>query len=850
MEEKRLVSEIVSELGSDAGRGLTELEAARRLLSKGPNSPGGGKRRAWFSVFSFLGEPMIWLLLGAAAIYFILGEALDAYIMLAAIVPIAAIDVYMEYRTESAIERLRSRITPHVRVLRNGVEREVDATEMVPGDVYFVSEGDVVPADSAVLEAADLKADESALSGESKAVDKAPGEHYSSAVFENPGALFAGSTVVGGRGTLLAVRTGRETEYGKIGGMISAIETVRTPLQKNIDDIVRVLGFAAIGLSMALFLLQYFFAGNPWQVALLDAVSLAIAAIPEEFPITFALFLSLGAWSLAKRNALVKKVVAVETLGSVNVICTDKTGTLTLGRMSLTSVFYGGELFDADEFLSEPDAAGVLEAAALACEKKPFDQMEKSIFAFVGKRKDPEKIQSGWELVREHSFDERTKHMSHVWRRDGKLRVFAKGAIEGILSSVKASDSVKKDALDANAQMAGQGTRVLALAAGPLGHSGDRKSDEGHAEFLALLGFSDPIRPGVAEAVKSCHGAGIKVLMITGDHHATAEAVARDIGMPGPVVMEGSELARLSGKDLTRAVHKANVFARVLPEHKLAIVRAEQSHGDVVAVTGDGINDAPALKSADIGVAMGMRGTEVARDSAAMVLLDDNFVTIVEAIRNGRVIYDNLRKAFAYLVAFHVPIFLCALVIPAIGLPLLLMPVHIILLELVLHPTVSIVFQQELPEEGVMRRKPRKRDAALVSGTDFARLTLQGFMLFALCLAAYSLALKNGELEARAIAFSLLMFGQVFMVAEELAGEKPMSLARIIGNRTYLAIGALTIAAWVALAAIPATQAVLKVSGPAPALVVLLLAVSTAPVVVMEFAKLAGLASRPANGGG
>ena len=810
---KRLVSDLAAELGADGKNGLTEAEAVSRLQKYGRNEIVPKKKHEnWLSFFAFLKEPMIWLLVGAAAIYFVLGDSLDAWIMLLAAIPIAAIDVIIEYNTENALEKLRKIALPRIRAIRNGAEQEMDCTELVRGDIFLVSEGEIIPADAVVLESSDLALDESALTGESQPVDKGQKKDYTEGVFSNQNVVFAGTTVMGGSARCLAFRTGTATEYGKIGKMIAGIETAKTPLQKNIGQIVGVLGMVAAVLFVFLFAMQVFVAGKGWSEGLLDAVSLAIAAIPEEFPVTFALFLSLGAWSLAKVNALVKRMIAVETLGSVTVICTDKTGTLTSGRMTLTHVYYDGEIYDADEFLARPHAKEVVEAAVLACEKNPFDPMEKSIFDYARKAGDPDALQARHSLEAEYSFDNKSKYMSHAWKYDGKLRLCAKGSVEGILARSKISKAGKEGVLKANAHLAQKGMRLLALAKKPLSSLKGRKKDEAGMEFLALLVFSDPLREGVPQAVRECEAAGIRVMMLTGDHRLTASAIAQEIGFKDISMMEGSELARLPKSRLASILSSINVFSRLVPEQKLSIVVGLQAKGEVVAVTGDGVNDAPALKRADIGVAMGQRGTEVAREAAGLVLLDDNFVTIVQAIKQGRAIYDNLKKVFSYLIAFHVPILLSALFVPLLGLPLLLAPIHIIFLELFLHPVISIVFQQEPPEEGVMQRPPRRRDSPIVNLSAVKRLVFEGALLFALCLAAYWAELPEGEFHARSLAFTLLVFGEAFLMIGELAGKRNISIARIAANRSLIASLAITIAGWTLLGGSYLAQEIFKIT--------------------------------------
>jgi len=832
---KRDVSGLLRELGTDEKNGLPQAEALLRLEREGRNDIAPKKRpSAWLSLLAFFKEPMLWLLVGAAAVYFVLGDSFDAWLMLLAAIPIATIDAVISYQTENALEKLRQIASPRARVVRGGLEFVIDSSEIARGDIILVNEGEVVPADAVVLESSHLKVDESSLSGESMLVEKERSDSFSEEVFGNRNVVFAGTTVLSGHARCVVFRIGMETQYGRIGGMLARIETAKTPLQKNIDKIITTIGFIAAFLLIFLFTVQITIAGKQWPNALLDAVSLAIAVIPEEFPITFALFLSLGAWSLAYVNALVKRMAAVETLGSVSVICSDKTGTLTTGRMALTNLYRDGEMYSAEEFLSHSRAKDVLEAAALACERKPSDPMEKSIFEYVRRARDPEETQSKRTLEVEYPFDSRNRYVSNVWKYGGRMRLFAKGSIEGILRQCRMTDAERKEIERAHDKMAKQGMRILALAHKPLAAAHGRVKDEEGMEFLALLAFSDPVRSGVPESVRDCDAAGVRVVMLTGDHKATATAIAQAVGFRSIALMEGSELSGVPQGDMARSIADHNVFSRVLPEQKLAIVSSLQEQGNTVAVTGDGINDAPALKRADIGVAMGQRGTEVAREAAAIVLLDDNFVTIVKAIRQGRVIYDNLKKAFNYLVAFHVPIFLSAFVIPLLGMPLLLMPIHIVFLELFLHPVISIVFQREPPEEDVMRRPPRPRNAPFIERKSVLRLVFEGTLLFILCLLAYSSGLAKGEPHARGLAFTLLVFGEVFLVVGELAGKEGASLSKLASNGSLLVAMLITFVGWIILGSSSLADTVFSITPLAQNDILLSLGLSMIPLLASE----------------
>ena len=805
------LSELTRKLNQHPQTGLTSEQAAALAAAHGKNVLFPKSIRKGNPILAFFAEPMVWLLGVAAAVYWALGEQLDAVIMAIAIIPIGFIDMFIEYQTDKALERLEKMGEPKVTVLRNGRKTQLNPDDLVPGDILFVEEGQLVMADCAVLESSDVKVDESGLNGESVPVDKSRQEIFSEEFFANIGTLFAGTRILSGKATCLVVNIGAKTSYGKIGKMLSKTEHVRTKLQIDIDKLVGsfavlavVLSILLIGLNLAL--------GQSWSEAILSGVSLAIAAIPEEYPVVFLLFLSMGMLALAKDNALIKRLSAVEALGSINVICTDKTGTLTTGKMTVAEI-YTGRRHTIDAFYDREESEEVLLKAAMACEKDPFDYMDKAIYEAT-RPADALSALGGWELFKEYSFDMQGKYMSHIWKHKKQgMIICAKGSVEGILSRCKISKERRRDIENANRELGEEGIRVLALASKKISKTGSREADEKEMEFICLLGFRDPLRPGIANAVMESQNAGVRVIMLTGDHTATAHAIAHQAGIAHEKVIDGSALEKMSEQEFARTVRDTNVFCRVLPEQKLKIVEALQKLGFAVAVTGDGINDSPALKKADIGVAMGQRGTEVAKEAAAFVLLDDNFATIVNAIRNGRKIYDNLQKAFGYLIAFHVPIFLSALIIPVLGLPLLLMPLHIVFLELVMHPIVSIVFEREPAEHDVMKRKPRERDETILQPVIFARLILIGAVIFTSSLAAYMWAIRSGRPEtyARSLAFTAMLFGQVVIVFSELHKTR-VSLVHVFSNKSALVAAALSVIAAFALTAVPILNEIFKLS--------------------------------------
>ncbi|MFA5077431.1 MAG: cation-translocating P-type ATPase [Candidatus Micrarchaeia archaeon] len=839
MENSSRLEQLIETLRTDEKNGLGDLEVSERLEKYGKNLLVPKKKEIRWGMLAFLKEPMIWLLAIAAAVYFALGEMLDAAVMLVAIVPIALIDIVIELQTDKALEKLEKLGEPFVSVVRNGARMKVKSEELVPGDIVIIEEGDMVMADCAILSSSDLSVDESALTGESEPMAKQRQELFSDEFFGNPGAVFAGTTVVSGKAVCAVVKTGSQTHYGKIGGTLGKTKAVKTPLQKDIEKIVETIGIFAIFLSLALIGVELY-TGGSWSHAVIGGISLATAAIPEEFPVVFTLFLSLGMWRLAKANALVKKLSAVETLGSVNVICTDKTGTITQGRMAVSEIFTPGMAVEenAAGFLAGDGrkAGELLLYSLMACEKEPYDFMEKALFEYA-KGSDAEGRIGRWELAAEYAFDAKTRHMSHVWSHAGELRICAKGSVEGILRICRMGGEEKKKVLHANERMGERGIRVLALATRKLEKIGGRTHDEKDLEFVALLGFADPIREGVAHAMEECQSAGIRVVMLTGDHKATAHAIAHQASIDHGEVIDGRQLEGLGEKEFLGMLRGNSIFSRVMPEQKLKIVEGLQKLGYSVAVTGDGINDAPALKKADIGVAMGQRGTEVSKEAAAFVLLDDNFKTIVDAVRNGRRIYDNLQKAFGYLIAFHVPIFLTALAFPLLGLPLLLLPIHIVLLEIVLHPVVSIVFEQEPEERDIMRRPPRDRKKQMLGSGEIARLVADGFLVFLGTAAMYWVAHSGGadEETARAMGFTAMLVGQVLLIAP-LLSKKRMG-AEALGNIYFLLTIVIVAVAYCALMYVPALAEIMKIAPLGAGEWALALGAGLVPVVFAELAK-------------
>jgi Ca2+-transporting ATPase len=767
--------EVVKEIAVDP-QGLTSAEAAARLARDGYNElPQSDSRNFFSTLLEVLREPMFILLILSSAIYFLIGDLQEAIFLLLSLLVIVAITIYQERKTEHALEALRDLSSPRALVIRDGKRLRIPGREVVHGDVVIVIEGDRVPADAALLHCSDLSVDESLLTGESVPVRKSIWDRV--LAFKRPGGddlpfVYSGTVVVQGQGVAQVFATGHNTEIGTIGKALQKIETEQTRLHKETGSIVRI--FATIGLSLcALVVILLVLTRGNWLSGLLAGITLAMALIPEEFPVVLTVFLAIGAWRISRKRVLTRRVPAIETLGSATVLCVDKTGTLTQNRMRVSRFFANGEFFDtpARNGGDLPESFHeILEFSILASAKDPFDPMERA-FKELGEQylAHTEHIHADWNLVHEYGFSRKLLAVSNVWQRDhGSFVVAAKGAPEEI-ASLSRLDSAAMDALRpyVNA-MASDGLRVLGVARAS--YDGSRLPDsptEFAFQFLGLVALADPIRETVPASVEECYTAGIRVVMITGDYPVTAQSIARQIGLKEwEQFITGQELEMMDQAALKERVRTTNIFARVLPEQKLRIVEAFKANHEIVAMTGDGVNDAPALKAAHIGIAMGGRGTDVAREASSLVLLDDDFSSIVEAIRMGRRIFDNLRKAMAYIFAIHVPIAGMSLVPVIANWPLIFSPIHILFLELIIDPSCSIAFEAEPEEKDIMRKPPRDVDQPLLTRSTILLSLLQGISVLLILLAVYATALYRGlgEFDARTLAFTSLVIANLCLI--------------------------------------------------------------------------------------
>ncbi len=757
--------------------GLSEKEAAGRLKLEGYNELPSAKPRSNLAIaFEVVREPMFLLLLAAGTIYLLLGDIRESLFLVGAIFVVIGITLYQERKTERSLEALRDLSSPRALVIRDGIQKRIAGREVVREDVLVLNEGDRVPADAVVLSCFNLSADESLLTGESAPARK--GEWDGRADMGRPGGddlpfVYSGTLITQGQGFAKVHATGLQTELGKIGKALRTVELDKSHLQKETDRVVRVFAVAGLALCGAV-VIVYGLTRGDWLHGVLAGLTLSISMVPEEFPVVLTVFLALGAWRISQKRVLTRRIPAIESLGSATVLCVDKTGTLTQNRMSVASFYAERETCTVDPASERalPQAFHpVAEFAALASKSDPFDPMEKA-FQELARRLlgNSTPRWEGWTLVREYPLSRDLMTLSHVWQPPaaGGYVVASKGAPEAIARLCRAGGSLLEEiSLQADA-MAGRGLRVLGVAKAH--HAGTELPSSQHEfdfQFLGLVGLADPVRPNVPNAIQECYAAGIRVIMITGDYPGTARNIARQIGLrQADQVITGPELDRMDEEELRHCAGSVNIFARVVPEQKLLLVNALKSKGEVVAMTGDGVNDAPALKAAHIGIAMGGRGSDVAREAASLVLLDDDFSSIVSAVRLGRRIFDNLKKAISFILAIHVPIAGITLIPVILKWPLVLMPLHVVFLEMIIDPACSIAFEMEPEEADVMSRPPRNPQEPLFTRRGVFLSLFQGASVMAITVAVFAIALYrgNGEADARTLTFTTLVIAILSLI--------------------------------------------------------------------------------------
>ncbi len=760
----------------DTLTGLSNKEVLERQAREGLNElPSQGRRRILDIFLGVLKEPMFLLLIACGALYLLSGDVREASMLLGFVFVIIGITFYQERKTERALEALKDLSSPRAYVIREGEKTRIAGREVVCDDVLLLVEGDRVPADCVLVHALNFSVDESLLTGESVPVRKSDDEK-GSARMGKPGGddlpfAFSGTLVVSGQAVGVVRAIGRGTELGKIGAALQSLKEERTPLQVQTGNVVRVFAISGGVLCVLVVVVYWITRGNLLE-GFLVGLSLAMAMLPEEFPVVLTVFLALGAWRISKYRVLTRRVPAVETLGSATVLCVDKTGTLTLNKMKVSDIVAGAATFTVRKPMEVlPEAFHeVVEYSILASPADPFDPMEKAMKE-LGERvlAETEHLHATWTLQREYPLSKEILAMSRVWTsRDGHdLVIAAKGAPEAIADLCHFDDSQKKQ-LEINIDaLSNQGKRVIGVARAQYKKAElPAQQHDFQFEFVGLLGLEDPVRPNVRGAIAECYAAGIRTIMITGDYPGTAKSIARQIGLKNPERhLTGAEMESLSDEQLAERIREVNIFARMVPEQKLRIVKALKTNHEVVAMTGDGVNDAPALKAAHIGVAMGERGTDVAREAASLVLLDDDFNSIVAAVRMGRRIYDNLKKAMMFILSVHIPIAGLSLIPILMKWPLILSPVHIVFLELIIDPACTLIFEADAEECDVMKRPPRSMGEQLFNGRTLVACFFQGGLTLAVTIGVYLFIRHDHSDEAaRALAFLTLVICNLGMI--------------------------------------------------------------------------------------
>jgi Ca2+-transporting ATPase len=829
-------------------QGLTGSVALARLKRDGLNELPSAKPSTIFdTALQVIKEPMFLLLIGTASVYVLLGDATEAAAMVAAVLGIIGITFYQERKAERALDALRDLASPRALVIRDGERRRIAGREVVRGDLVVLSEGDRVPADGIVIEAINLQLDESLLTGESVPVSKSAAAQpvaIAPSGANQTSLVFFGSMVVRGTGLAEVKETGVATEIGKIGTALQRLRPESTRLQRETSQVVRIL--AVLGLTLSfLVAIAYAVVHSNLLQGILAGLTLAIAMVPEEFPVVLTIFLAMGAWRLSQQHVLTRRIPAIETLGAATVLCVDKTGTLTMNQMAVQALWTFDENWqlDAQGALPPQSLHSVVALSALASNQEPHDPMEKALLTLLRQLPDGT-VDQGWKLIHEYPLTPKLLAMSRAWRlpSDDEVLVAAKGAPEAILPLCRASDEFSDRILAATSELANKGLRVLGVAFARTTGT-DLPSDQTsfHFEFAGLVGLADPIRPSVPTAIQECHNAGVRVIMITGDYPVTARSIATQIGLGNQDrVITGPELRQMSDDQLKEAITEVNIFARVVPEQKLRLVQLLQARGEVVAMTGDGVNDAPALKAADIGIAMGGRGTDVAREAASLVLLDDDFSSIVNAIRLGRRIYDNLKKATSFVLAAHVPIAGLTLIPVVLNLPLVLLPLHVLFLELIIDPACSIAFESEPLEADAMKRPPRPASERLFTLRRVLISVSQGLFVLVTVLAIYGLALSWGHdaYDTRAITFSALVVGNLSLILNNRSWSATILETFRTRNQTVLWVLGSAVTALLAVLYIPALRKLFNFSVLHPIDLAVVIGAGIVSVVSFEAVKL------------
>jgi Ca2+-transporting ATPase len=773
--------------------GISQRQANKTLQEEGYNELPSQKKQSPFGILlSILKEPMLFLLVAISVIYFLMGETQDAIMLGSLVFVVFGITFYQEHKTEKTLDALRNLSSPRALVIRSGRQKRISGLEIVRDDIIVIREGDRIPADAIILSCENLYVDESLLTGESMPVAKSETDNTESDK-NKASIVYSGSLVVSGRGIARVISIGANTEIGKIGKSLESITEEDTLLKKETSKIVRWVGLIGLAFCFVVIGVHYSLKGNVGE-AFLAGLTLSMSMLPEEFPLVLIIFLTLGAWRISKKNVLTRKAAAIETLGAATVLCADKTGTLTMNKMKLEMLYNDKEIFEIKNTLAKDFPAQyneLLEVGLLSSQQDPFDPIEKELknvcSKFLSDRKD---FLQNLTLVKEYPLSKKIVALSHVWKMQDGFMIASKGAPEAILDLCHMDAGRRDELLSVVHNMAQKGMRVLGVARADF--AGINLPEDQHDfefTFIGFLGFIDPPRATAADAISEAYGAGMRVIMITGDYPGTAQFIARKIGINNPEnFITGEEIEKMNVDELRKKISDINIFARVLPEQKLQIVNALKANGEIVAMTGDGVNDAPALKAAHIGIAMGQRGTDVAREASALVLLDDDFSSIVSAVRLGRRIFANLKKAMGYILAVHIPIAGMAMLPLFFNLPIVLLPAHIAFLELIIDPACSTVFESEKESEDTMKKPPRDITESVFTKKNIVTSLLQGFgvLLTTFLLFLYAIKIGKNETEARSFAFVALVLSNLLLIVVNLSWHKSLYRILLSGNRTLL----------------------------------------------------------------
>jgi Ca2+-transporting ATPase len=793
-------------------KGLSTAEVKERLRLNGFNElPSAKPKNIWRIAKEVIKEPMFLLLISCSVLYIVLGDYREGIILLSSILIIIFITFYQYQKTEKALESLKKLSSPRALVIRNGEEIRISGREVVIDDLIVLNEGDRIAADAFLLESINLTVDESLLTGESVPVLKTDSKNKS----EINRLVFSGTLVTHGKGIAKVIAIGNETQFGKIGTSIQSIEVDETRLQKEMKILIRNLFFYGVFVSIGVFVAFYVSRGNFIQ-SILIGLAASIAILPEEFPVVLTIFLALGAWRLSKINVLTRKPSAIETLGSATVLCSDKTGTITQNKMEIVSLYNGNQIFKKNDFSQNKNQlTDIVTSAYLASQKKSFDSMEKAIDNSF--QKFDLDSDSNYTFIKEYPLCNNFFAMTRVVEKksDKTIIVSTKGAPETIFALCNMTKKETSKHLSALQHMAEQGYRVIGVASTTFQKEIlPENQQDFDFNFMGLIGLEDPIRPEVPQAIQECREAGIKVIIITGDFPITAKSIAKQIGLFGhEKIITGDELNNMSDDELRQHIKNTTIFARAIPDHKLRIVQALKANNEIVAMTGDGVNDAPSLKAADIGISMGNKGTDVAREASSLVLLDDNFASIVASIRSGRRIFDNLQKAMSYVMAIHIPIIGLTL-LPAFfsSIPILLMPLHIVFMELLIDPSCSIAFEYEEEEKDIMKRPPRNPEKKFFGSKKIMFSVFQGFLLLIMVIIVYFITINEGhsEGEIRAITFSSLIIGNIILILNNLSKTRSVYSTIMEKNIAVLIIISATFLMLLMIISIPYLQQIFK----------------------------------------